>query len=792
VSNAGTGTLSFTAASDASWLTATPASGTAPATLSVAAAAATLAPGTYVGHVTVTAAGASQSPQTITATLTVTPQAAAAPSDWPQVDHDSARSGNAASETTITPGNAATLTRSWSQQLDGKVTAQPLFLKGAYVAGAAHDVVVAATSANSVYALDAATGAVLWHRTFAGRSASNCAVPGGFGISAAPAVDKPNGRVYTVSDDGKLYTLALASGNDAAQPLQLIPDSPTNKVWGGLNLRGGDLYVATASDGCDTPPWLGRVYRVNVGGPAPQVLAQWNVVGGPPNGGGGIWGYGGVAVGGDGTVFAATAADSNEGYALYGDRMVALSPALGVLGSYLPPEPTQFPCNGAPCDLDFGATPVVFQPAGCPALTAAGNKNGNLYLFRTADLAAGALPLQILTLNGANDSLGSGGVGGVPAFWPAGNMVFVADAGAGVNGVAAGAIGLRVNADCTLSVAWSAALGGGGAPNSTPTVANGVVFVGTGSTGAVQAYNAQTGAALWSSGALGSTFAAPSVGDGKLFVGSWDGSGTSSLGTIRAYTPASPDTTPPSVAVTAPTAGATVTGSVSLAATASDNVGVAGVQFAVDGVNVGAEATASPYGATWDTTTASSGNHTITATARDAAGNKTTSAGVTVNVDNSLPPPLRVLLGDQAIETQGDSNTAGKAEAFRVQATATGSLTRLTVYVAPTNAATSLVAGLYTDASGKPGTLLTQASAPVSGGGAWVAVPVPSASVISGGTYWVAVLSPVGSGTLQFRDRPAAGASETSSSNSLTTLPSTWATGVRYSDGSLSAYGSGT
>jgi hypothetical protein len=72
ITNTGGGTLSFTVASDAAWLIAGPASGTAPATVQLGANIAGLAAGTYTGHITVSAAGASNSPATITVTLTVT------------------------------------------------------------------------------------------------------------------------------------------------------------------------------------------------------------------------------------------------------------------------------------------------------------------------------------------------------------------------------------------------------------------------------------------------------------------------------------------------------------------------------------------------------------------------------------------------------------------------------------------------------------------------------------------------------------------------------------------------
>ena len=94
------------------------------------------------------------------------------------------------------------------------------------------------------------------------------------------------------------------------------------------------------------------------------------------------------------------------------------------------------------------------------------------------------------------------------------------------------------------------------------------------------------------------------------------------------------DTTPPTVSMTAPAGGATVSGTTTVSADASDNVGVVGVQFELDGAPLGAEATHSPYSVSWDSTTASNGSHTLTAVARDAAGNKTTATHVTVTVSN--------------------------------------------------------------------------------------------------------------------------------------------------------------
>jgi Tol biopolymer transport system component len=94
-----------------------------------------------------------------------------------------------------------------------------------------------------------------------------------------------------------------------------------------------------------------------------------------------------------------------------------------------------------------------------------------------------------------------------------------------------------------------------------------------------------------------------------------------------------PDVTPPSVTVTAPAPGP-VSGEVALAADASDAGGVAGVTFMVDGTAVGSEDPTAPYGVSWSSAGVADGPHAITAVARDAAGNTSTSAAVAVMVSN--------------------------------------------------------------------------------------------------------------------------------------------------------------
>jgi hypothetical protein len=103
------------------------------------------------------------------------------------------------------------------------------------------------------------------------------------------------------------------------------------------------------------------------------------------------------------------------------------------------------------------------------------------------------------------------------------------------------------------------------------------------------------------------------------------------------------DTAAPTISLSAPANGASISGMVTVSATAADNVGVVGVQFMLNGANLGAEDTTAPYSISWNTAAVSAGTYLLMGVARDAAGNQTTSAAVSVTVVNSedtIPPAI--------------------------------------------------------------------------------------------------------------------------------------------------------
>jgi len=120
------------------------------------------------------------------------------------------------------------------------------------------------------------------------------------------------------------------------------------------------------------------------------------------------------------------------------------------------------------------------------------------------------------------------------------------------------------------------------------------------------------------------------------------------------------DTVPPVVSITTPSTGSTVSGSITVSASASDDVGVAGVQFKLDGTNLGGLQTTAPYNQSWNTTIVSNGTHTLTATATDTSGNTATSDAVTVTVQNAATAVGYV----QSAGKSNDTAAASISQAF--------------------------------------------------------------------------------------------------------------------------------
>src|SRR4051795_6786157 len=243
-------------------------------------------------------------------------------------------------------------------------------------------------------------------------------------------------------------------------------------------------------------------------------------------------------------------------------------------------------------------------------------------------------------------------------------------------------------------------------------------------------------------------------------------------------TPPPADTTAPNTTITSGPTGTTTDNTPTFAFTASESASTFQCQL-----DSGAwAACTSP----WTTKALTDGVHGVAVRATDAAGN-TDATPATQSFSVAAAAAPQTLIGNSTVQTTADSNEAGTAEAFKATASASGTTTQMSVYVASGNTAPTVVVGIYSDANGHPGTLLTKGTRSAPTAGAWNTVTVPAASLTAGQTYWVGLLGT--GGTLQFRSGSGAACrSEGSQSSRLSTLPSTWATGATWGTCPPSAY----
>jgi outer membrane protein assembly factor BamB len=408
--------------------------------------------------------------------------------------------------------------------LRGRVTSQVLAARDVPAAGLT--TLYVATSAGLIYAVSE-SGYVRW-RVDLGQFSNACQQLDGYGVTGTPVIDPAAGTLYAVDALGRLHALSLASGAERpGWPVLLYGDPAQELVWGALALAGGRVYTATGSY-CDAGPFQGKVFAVDV---TSREVSSWVAVTAEQGGGGGIWGWGGVAYSPRlDRLFVATGnafeggTNTGDGFseaAGYGENVVALSPALELLGASHPASIDQ------PLDLDFAGSPVVFDRPGCGEFVVAHDKNAQLFGWRANDLAAGPLwTIDLERFDPSNPLLSQ------PAYDPARRAVFV------VTG--AHLVRVDVAADCSATVAWSRVLGTGSL-NGSPTIAGGTIWYARSDKPMLAAADTDSGTQVAAFPLPGLTVTAPTILDGRIFVGTYSGQLVGFVGTTASSPPVGPD-----------------------------------------------------------------------------------------------------------------------------------------------------------------------------------------------------------------------------------------------------------
>jgi hypothetical protein len=332
--------------------------------------------------------------------------------------YNTSRTGANLQETILTPANvnSTNFGKLFTVHVDGEVYAQPLYASGLAIAGGTHNVVFVATMRNSVYAIEADDGAVLWTKNFGApinpanaqsyegnAGAQNISNTTGVGIVSTPVIDPATNILYFVTSnqyqqgsttvyERQLNALEIATGAPfGASPVNITatystPDLTAPLVFSalrqnnraGLALANGSVYIAFASHD-DIPPYNGWVLAYSASTLAQVAVYSDTTIGSQ----GGIWNAGQApAVDGAGNLYFSTGNGSfgkttNNLYQT-GNSFIKLSPTLQLLDYFTPHNSASLNSG----DQDLGSSGVLLLPS--TNYVVGGGKQGVLYLSNTS------------------------------------------------------------------------------------------------------------------------------------------------------------------------------------------------------------------------------------------------------------------------------------------------------------------------------------------------------------------------------------------------------------------------
>jgi hypothetical protein len=500
--------------------------------------------------------------------------------------NDIGRTGQNLNEATLTPAtvNVSTFGKLATFSVDGKVDAQPLYLSGVAIpASGTHDVLYVATEHDTVYAMDAVTGAVLWRTSLLGASETtsdtrSCSqVTPEIGITSTPVIDRSrgaNGVVYVVAmsknSSGtyfqRLHALDAALGTELFGGPQTIqatfPGSGANSSNGsvvfdpkqyeeraGLLLVNGQI-ITTWTSHCDIDPYTGWVIAFGGG-----TLARTSVLNLTPNGSrGGIWmaGAGPAAdaqgnvylLDGNGTFDTTLNSSGFPNQGDFGNAFVKIATAGGLsVADYFATFDTVSKSN-ADTDLGSGGTMVL------PDLVDATGKTRHLAVGAGKDSHIYVVDRDAMGKFNASSNQNyqdiTGALGGsvfsMPAYFN--NTVYYGASGSTLRA-------FPMTSARLASTAASASATSFPSPGTTPAVsasgsANGIVWAVENRTPAVlhaydaanlshELYNSNQAANSRDAFGAGNKFITPTIANGRVYVGT-----TTGVGVFGTFGPSAP------------------------------------------------------------------------------------------------------------------------------------------------------------------------------------------------------------------------------------------------------------
>ncbi len=421
--------------------------------------------------------------------------------DWPVYHLDAGRTGFDSSFPTFT----GSLAGSWSAPLDGAVYAEPLVVNGE---------VIAATEGDSVYALNPATGGVLWRRNV-GAPVPLSTLPCGdidpLGITGTPAFDPVTGSLFVVAEvtgpQHVLYALDPATGAVLwSRNVDLAGDDPrTHQQRPALAVANGYVYIGFGGLAGDCGQYVGEVVGVPATGSGATI--SYRV---PTSREGAVWATGGPVIDASGNLYVSVGNGASTTTFDGTDSVLELSPTLQLESIF---APSGWAADNAG-DADLGSLSPVLVPGGWVFIA---GKSGTGYV-----LTQGAL----------------GGIGGQVSS----AAVCTGFGGAAHNGdtIYVPCVGsmreVEVGSGGSLAVGWQSSAAGG-----PPVIGGGAVWSVNTSSGRLFALDAATGATLGSVpvGAV-PHFVSPTLWGNEILVGTMAGISAVSETVPATYHPISP------------------------------------------------------------------------------------------------------------------------------------------------------------------------------------------------------------------------------------------------------------
>ena len=319
--------------------------------------------------------------------------------DWTRFGWDAGRSNAFPDSTGIVAANVVGLTR-LQVPLDGTVDASAVYLHGATVSGATHDVFFVTTTYGKTIAIDADSGTILWRYTPPGYDGW----AGSYRITnATPVLDPGRQYLYAAAPDGKIRKLSVADGRELwSTAVTLLPTR--EKLPSPLNFFAGRVIVTTGGYVGDAPPYQGHVAVLDASTGA--LLHVWNSLCSNRTGlidpstcaesGSAIWGRSAPVIDTtSGDILLTTGDGKWDGSSYWGDAIVELDrDATRIVANYTPTNTAALESG----DVDLGSTAPVMLDGG---IVAQGGKDGWLRLVDRASVS-GTTPhtggeTQILT-----------------------------------------------------------------------------------------------------------------------------------------------------------------------------------------------------------------------------------------------------------------------------------------------------------------------------------------------------------------------------------------------------------